>query len=804
MSFTAKTPPNPFQTIPYGKMLGDELLAQMRIDSADAERQWGLGVARVEALDYEGHTVTLRVLMGATNNERRAPVMMSYPAAGARHILGAMPEEGDLAVVGWMPQESLKPSTARAPVILGWLIPGIVSGRKWMTTAEFGDSELDSGNARQRDVLGAAHPRVRHKLRHMQPGNIIGSSAQGSDLVLDESAHLANRRGNEFTLRDQDQAAVTRALQRFDALAGVRAYHGMVQRDAMFLAPPMVGDGKDWAGPLQKIDGRPVPSNLMPDDPNAPEGFLTPARVFGKRPGEDGNLIAGLYPFEEHLDPYMFLQRGGFLNETGFVVNPQPSSDAIYGGKGMYRVAAQKDVNAVLSPDTPTLTEYRVEVTHTSDGRLPVSEQTDGFDAERLPSTDPETSGSGPNRPFIEWVLGSVVGNDPYTGKGRTGYGVPLVPRVFTSGGVPMPRLEPVPLTTSGKSDASPVPLGEHAATLFKIDPIDGSPSTWWSVNKRGQLKGSIAGPRNEPSAELFLNGGLSLGMGGKLELFMQGGVSLGTKSKQSLHLQSDEGPVSIYGGGPVGGAEKASQQNGAGKLSDLPSVDIHARTNARIRAGRKVLLKGQVIETQSKRVVMSNLSNLDVDAADGRVSIKCETFDIISSAKKTEQFSGPKNFIPTAGALHERTYTPSTPGLVCEAVNYTWGDREETFKLGNHTTEILIGNATYRTRAGSVKLQGVLSTLELSATGIEASAPVGTISLRANAGTARMSALAGVTIEATAGMATVRGGLGVVLRGPLYGPDQGPILCAGSLEPFTGLPFATWNMGAKGHIISG
>lgn len=803
MAFTTKAPPNPFQQVPYGKMLNDDMLAQMRIDSADPERHWGLGVARVSAIDYEEHTVTLRVLMGATNNEDRAPTMLTFPAAGARHILGAMPEEGDLAVVGWMPQESLKAATARTPVIIGWLTPGVVAGRKWLTTSDFGDDELDTGNARQRDVLKAAHPRIRHKLRHMQPGNIVGSSAQGADLVLDESAHLANRRGNEFTLRDQDQAAVTRALQRFDALAGVRAYHGMVQRDAGFLSPPMVSDGRDWAGPIQRHNGFPISTADLPEDPNAPEGFLTPARVLGKRLDENGNLVAGLFNWDEHLDPFVFLQRGGFIDEEGFAVRENPSSDGIYGGKSVYRVAAQKDVNAAVS-DVPTLTEYRVEVTHTSDGRLPVTEQTDGFDAERLPNTDPDTPGSSSNKPFIEWVMGSVVGNDPYTAKGRVAYGLPLVPKVFTSAGAAVPRLEPVPLATSEKSDTPPVPLGEHAATLFKLDPLDGAPSTWWSVNKKGQLKGTIAGPRNEASVEMALNGGLTLGIGGRLQLFMQGGISLGTKSKQSLHLQSDEGPVSIYGGGPVGGAEKASKQNGGGDAGDLPAIDIHARTNARIRAGKKVLLKGRIVETQAKQVVMSNLSSFDVDAADGKVNIKAETFDLVVAAKKTEQFSGPKNFNPSAGALHERTYTPTYPGLVCEEVNYTWGDREETFKLGNHTTEILVGDATYKTQAGKVTLQAVASKLELSATGIEGTAPVGTISLTANAGTASMSALAGVMIEATAGVATVKGALGVVLQGPIYGPDQGPIVCAGSLEPFTGLPFLTWNIGAKGHIISG
>jgi len=801
MPVLGKAPPNPFQSIAWGQIQGDTSLAQHRIDSADPEQHWGLGLASVVEVDYEGLAVTLRVFAGAAGDDDRAPIPLTFPGAGARHFLGTMPNIGDICVVGWMPQESLK-QTVKSPVILAWVIPGTLPGREWLTTSVFTARELDQGSQRERDVLEGTFNRIRHKLRHMQPGNVVAFSSQGADLILDESAGLANRRGNEFWLRDEDQAAVTRALQRFDALAGVRAYHGMVQRDAQFLSPTMISDGYDWAhGKQRGDDNLPIKEGDFPPSA-APRGFLTPAVTMGKAPREDGGVVSGLFQFETHIDPYRFLLRGGFINEAGFVVHPKPSSDGIYGGKSVYRVAAGRDVNAVISPGVPTLTEYRIEVTHTTDGKLPVTEQTDGFDAERLPLSDPETPGGTPNAPFIEHVMGSVVGNDWYTDKGRKAYGLPLIPKVFTPNDVAAPRLDPAPLAVSEKTDSPPPDMGEHGATLFMLRPIDGSAPTWWSLNKKGQFKGVISGPRNQSSVELAINGGLTLGVSGRLKLLLNGGFEFVTKSKASLHLQSEEGPVTIYGGGPMGGGE-AKSALARGKEEDIPAVDIHGRTTTRIRAGRKVILKGQVIETRSKKVVHKNLSSFDIDAADGKVNVKAETIDVVCAAKRKDEFSGPKNFNPTAGALHERSYTPSVPGLVCEEVTYTWGDREETFKLGNHTTEILIGDATYKVGLGTLTLQAVLSKMTLSGSGIEGSAPVGTISLTANAGTASMSALAGVVVEATAGTATLRGALGVYLSGPIYGPDQGPILCAGTLEPFTLLPFGTWGLGAKGHIIT-
>ena len=51
--------------------------------------------------------------------------------------------------------------------------------------------------------------------------------------------------------------------------------------------------------------------------------------------------------------------------------------------------------------------------------------------------------------------------------------------------------------------------------------------------------------------------------------------------------------------------------------------------------------------------------------------------------------------------------------------------------------------------------------------------------------------------------MAIVRGQNGIVLRGMVSGPDIGPIVCAGSIEPVTGKPFAFFGVGAKNHLVS-
>jgi len=790
-----RRPVNALSVITSAMVRNSSMFAQAMIDKADSETQWGLGIGRVVEIDYEELFCTLQILVGASGDAERVPIPLTFPGAGHRHFFGTLPQVGDYCVVGWMPQESSHDRN-RTPVILNWVVPGVWPGREWMTTSNFTVDEMDFGSQYEHDVVGGVLPRIRHKLRHMQPGNVVASSAQGADLVLDEGVQLANRRGNEFRLRDQDQAAILRALQRFDALAGTRTYSGMVQRDATLLATQMFSDGKVWDGKRVLLNGRPLSEGELDADSSEPAGYLTPARVFGRKADADGNLGDTGLSFSDNIDPFLFLTRGGYTDKTGMGEDRTHQSDSVYGGKPVFRVAAQNSKNAVLDPKIPTLTEHRIEVSHTSDGRLPVTEQTDMFDADRLPPTDFEAPGGSPNTPFIEWVLGSVVGNNPFSPIGRQAYGRPLVARIF-DGDIPNPRLDPVDLAVEADAGANPEPIENHSATLFQLYPLDKGRPTFWSVNKKGQLKGFIGGPAKENSVELALAGGFKFKVSGALQLMLDGELALGTKSRNSVHLVSEKGPVTIYGGGSTAGPESRGENN-----SDLPAVDIQARTNLRLKATKKVFLKGAAIDVEATKTRVKGHDLIEL-ASGKNIKVNTETYEQVVSGKASEMYSGPKSFLPTNAPLHQQTYIPSYPGIVAKKVDFVYGDREETFLLGNHSTTIQIGNQTYQSTLGTVTLRGTTSSMDLGPAGITGTALAGNLSLNAHAGTASMTALAGIFISANSGVATLRGALGVALSGPIYGPDVGPILAAGSLEPFTNLPFATWGIGAKGHLVT-
>jgi len=789
-----------------GDLKNQPFAKKKQLDEMNPDRggNMGLGVARVVAIDYEEHYVTLRTVIGTEQEFERVPVPLTYPGAGTRHFLGAMPEVGDYCVIGWLPQESSeKWGGSATPVILTWVLPGVWPGRDWLTLSNFTEDEHDGGTSRSKEEIHGIFDRIRHKLRHIQPGNIVASSSQGSDLVLDEDVLLTNRRGNQILLRDADQAVVTRALQQFTALAGSRTYAGMVQRDALRLPTTMFSDGHTWDGAIQAYAGAPLHENDLPLSENYPNNHLTPDPMLARNFGPEGDLSGAVYSYPKHLDPYVFLHTGGYIDEEGVAYDSRHLNDAVYGGKNLYRIGPGSQDNATLLPGASILTEHRIEVSHTSDGRLPVTEQTDGFDAERLPDSDQSTPGVSGNQPFIEWVLGSVVGNDPFTQLGRPQYGLPMVTQVFDGMGGLSPRMFPARIAAPGQSGGTP--LGQHAATLFKLTPVKGDmPPTWWSVNKRGEVNISISGHTSGYGVNAAIAGGMRLAMGGGLDLQLKGGIRLGTLSKDSLRLRSELGPVVIYGGGPTRDEEAVMERlqgTQGGEGGSTPSVDIHARTNLRLRAEKKILVKGQEIEENAKVVRAIGHDLVEITSAK-QIHSSTEDYKSTVTGKRVDNFTGPKNLLPTNGALHERSYTPNFPGVVCEEVTYEMGDREETFKLGNHKTSILIGNMTYETEVGTWKARAFQNSVEIGAGGITADALVGNVKLNATAGAAVMKGLVAVQIESN-GPVSIRSGTVITLASPGNGLDIGPVICAGSREPFTNLPFATWGLGAKTVVVT-
>lgn len=726
----------------------------------EGRQMYALGIATVIQIDHALHLVTLRTENGETFENM---TMVTYPGGGARQFLGAVPSVGDVCVIGWGAAES---GRTRQPYILSWFVSPTAGYDGWIMQP-FGQDEFDL-TPKDRETFEGLANRTRYKMRHMLPGNVAGSSAQGSDLVLDESVTLSNRRGNELILRDQDQSLVVRTIQQFHVGGGFRVYSGIIQRDARMLPPTMVSDGVAWASSLQQdSEGNPLTETDL-DDLDVPDGYITPHRVFQR--STDGNRVAVFtddngnptFPFSTEEDPYAFLQKGLFVDLSGRYLGDDP--DAVYGGKAVYRVS-KEGINATNNTQAQALTEYRIELAHTSDGTLPVSEQTDGFDADRLPSAVPTGTSStarSPSSPFIEFVLGTVVGNDPFSVAGKKQYGLPLSPSDDGE----------LKAAVGGES-------GKNAAYMLRVmnpDDLEQIP-TFNSITKDGRLFSYYGGPDGVPSAEVNYAHGIVFRAGGDCVVGLDG----------SLSLTSTGGTV--INGGP--------------SSFNVEGFDVQSSKDASLIALRDVSVSGasvSVANTNVFTVAVSSLINLQ---SGDRYSQSSITRDVTVLGKSVETYSGPKNGLATFGPAREISIatSPATGhvGGTADKYDLNYGDRVETIRAGNHETTILVGDATYQVVQGKWTAKSGVNSIEIDGSGVSLTANTGVMKMTALAGSTSITGSTSVTVTST-GPVRISGS-SIVLVAP--GTSTGGIVCGSDLDPVSGAPLATLGLGSLTHTLS-
>jgi hypothetical protein len=726
-----------------------------------------LVLARVQSVDYAAMTVNILTL-GPGAKKPYVNVPITFPHMGRRSFMGVMPEVDDVCIIGYSPKES---GYTRQPYIVSWLPPGgSTLGYNWETAASFSPDEYAWSPATKAKVEGIAG-RHRHKLRHMNPGNAVVSSSQGADLVLDESATLTNRRGNEVILRDQDQALLVRSLQQFHAGAGFRLYGGMVQRDARLLPRQLFNDGTDWASPRQRDGDGDTITEAELSTLDTPFN-LTPDPVFQRN--ADGTSVSGVSVGVD-IDPFVLLNRGLFVNGSGNLYNGPPTSEAVYGGKPFYRVARNSQDNAAIADGgVDTLTEYRIEVSHTSDGALPVSEQTDGFDLDRLPPT-PGTAenpaGASPNAPFVEFVLGTVVGNDPF-GSENTLYSLPLSAQVFNGD-----KTEPSLVSSETLADENL--LAQLAALLRVRNPDDFTQQSFIGLTKGGGLRLAVQ------DAEVSFAGGLRLDTGA---------APFDFSSQQSVSLRSAKGRDTDNVGAEVSSAQGGVIIRAGGTISGTvsgapPALLLDSAGNTNLQAAGTIQVTGNKFSVVNTSTVELKASNgVSIEAGDSlRVSANTVAFNSMGRADFT--FAGPKNSLPTNGPARNTVFvTPALAGQTADKYFLPVGNLNETFGTGSASRFFGPGSDTTTTLTGAIQsIVGPFTSLmqvdpfqaTLSGPSVQVVATAGSATL---AGTASVDVVSAGAINLTAPAITMTAGAG---------PIGGGVLTDGCIDGFTGLPFS-------------
>lgn len=750
-------------------MAVDANLMAERLDVTDSSHGWSalsLGIAIVLEIHWEEFRCTLQILHGESSRSIKNGVELLMPSMGNRHFLGGIPERGDKCVVGWFATETRGDSTQKTPAILAWLPPSSYLGHEWIPVQGITPEEGLMNNLQDRQRLRSIYQRIRHKLGHYSPGNIGGSSSQGSDFLLGESVHLSNRRSNEIILRDQDQAIVLRSLQQFHAMSGARVYAGMVQRDARLLPKEMFSDGIKWDSAVQlDADGNPF---IPEEESQTPEGRLDPHPLF--RRGEGSVDEAGVFTMsptlfesdspqgeiQKELDPYRFLYRAGLVG-ADFSDESDSFLGEVYGGKSVLRVGDKLQTNAVSEGNA--FTEYRIEVSHTTDGSLPVTEQTDGFDADRVP----EERGGVDKEPYIEWVLGTPVGNNPFSTAGQQTYGLPLVPKLDEGFGF-----------LSAATDGTL--LDDHAATLLRVRPIrKGISDTFVTITKGGKFKGFISSDADD-AVRVLSNGGMKVDVNKALDL---SGRQVKVTSSRNMGIEATGGKVSINGLG--------FENEAGGEVS----VSVFGKKRVRIQSSVAVEIKAPVLDlSNAGEIKMSSQSQLALNAGAG-MELTTQSMKQVATGEYNLVISGPSNFNTPQGASRKVTIgsNPAT-GSVGPSDSYlnAFGGKQEIYLgVATNTKLVTSGTETKTILVGTDTLVVGTTTQITDPTGFKFLAPTGAVVVSAGA----LVSMSASAVAITGASSVILNGATITLMSP--GASVGPIVCGSDIHPILGVPFAAF-----------
>ena len=724
-----------------------------------------LCIARILEVHWEEMRCTIEVLAGQGDyTHPYSGVELLMPSMGNRHFLGGIPEIGDQCVVGWFVGDPSGSANSKTPAILAWWPSATYLGHDWLPTQDFAPQEGLDGEANQ-DKVGNLYRRIRNKRRHYESGNIGASSSQGADMVLDASVTLSNRRSNEIVLRDQDQAIVMRSLQQFHALSGARVYAGMVQRDAQSLPKEMFSDGIKWDSAVQiDPEGKPYYPFDPQFEPNPVSPFkLDPHPLFAR--GEDATItdntisggdraFSGNIPPD--LDPYRFLYRAGLVTSDFY----DSTKDGLtYGGKSVFRVG--KAFNANAEEEGDAFTEYRIEVNHTSDGVLPVTEQTDGFDSDRLP----DEVGADENAPFIEWVLGTPVGNDPF-GTRKQLYGKPLVPQITSSAGD----------LVSANSDTA---FADHSATLLRVTPIvPDLRDSFATFTKGGKFKANVSSPEQD-ALEVRVEGGASLTSQGSLNV-----ASNEVRVNNRYTEVVSQGAIHLEATGAITGAPLT----GAGQEV---SINLKGRRRVAIQSETSVSFHAPIVDfSQAGEIRLNSTNQMSLSTGSG-LELSGQRIKQSATGSLDLTVSGPPDFNATHGAVRKEKIIASPvsghAGGPSDEYTNTFGGRSETYVgPANNTKTVLTGTETKTVVAGTETNIVSGNSQVTDPTGIKITSPQGMIAITASG-----------AISLTAGAVVVKGMGAIFMTAPSItlasvGNSFGSILCGSDTHPILGVPWQT------------
>lgn len=684
------------------------------VDQADIA---GLKVGIVTRVDEVNLKADLKVITGGGD---RFEIDLTQGMAGPRSFWGGVPEVGSLVIVGY---RRIHKQLYDA-VILGYIPTGNRSGLRFDPFSVADPSEVGADEAAL--YTNTFGPIQRYKRLNLRPGDVGGMSAAGSEFVMSKDIRMVNRAGDIMELRDADRTFITQTIHRVESDAGLKKVSGPIRRGAAYLPPDILGtDGKTL---------KPASSSYYGLDELQAAGPGVGSGSEAKYANTSGQLL-DLFNDTSEFPPVTY--------SNGRRVHYPPTSPGV----------SIEETDSIAD----AYVEDRLEMSHTSDLSQEVIEEIDGFSMDRRP-------------PYIERVLGTLVGNDMTSTSGQRQYAQLLKPRLFQdflSRSIGKFTLEGINRQPTSPDLEAVTAAG---AFLFRIRPPRsvGENAFVAAVSKQGKLFVNIPASVQEDYTSGSKNISAEMNLAGALKMF----IGASAPERISAHLTLEGGVHLDIGRDAQGNAitmrfhsaTKVSYEGNPNENDLAHSIEVNGTKQSDIKGAEKKVIEG------SKQTIVSGMYQQQAD----RLSLNA-----------TSGFSG--NF----GEISQMVSGKSQYQYALQVLeNIALGGKVSTILAGGLTQNVLAGAISYSALAGAIAFNAPAGAFSVTVgTGaMSFTTGAGAVTLSTGAGAMSLTA-AGGAMSITSGLAmNLTAGLTISLLAPqiLFG---GPAAVLGVVRGVPSMP---------------
>jgi len=650
----------------------------------------------VDRVDYESGLVDL---VWVDDVGLRVQIKLNSAMASPRGSLKGMPEEGSIAVCGWIRQTQ----TTADPIVLGYIEANLEQLLEYRLSRGKAANTLEDIKT-IKDKIG--YNSVRSKRKKIYPGEIQAESTQGSELYLDDNVYLSNNKLNEIEIVSADQSIRLSSVQYYQQTTGSRIYNGMITREPVpggtdTLQPSFLSNGKivqiftDSQKPVGK--GGKAYNEYRIDITEKTDGKLPVSEI------NSGKDVTFKSPYISFVLGTNIPSNKTDLTHYGKILRPQ-----IFGSSD----SAQANVDDMecLPEEYESLASALQLKFWKSGTKIDIDKQGHLF-TNIAASTGQAPLGAGRSWEanfdgLVKWAVGA-------SGKDQTSIDL---------------------ITTGGTRET----LG--------VDAFNRSKTT---IAKKSIYTDILGSDENKISKSLKTNGNVVYDINGDFNVNVTGSylITVAGKIQEDIlgvKVQNYINDInSVYGSSykeivikdkqeKIGGSRDTTITGLSTPIPNTPMSTVDAlkivlgsKTELLMLGSRKTTLTlgdltstltaGNIEETivLGDRKLLITTGNIKETIVTGgkTTSIK------VGSIKETIT-TGSKKTTVTTGGIEESITTGNkktnvTTGNITESI--TTGNKKLSIKTGNYTADITAGNITVKTKAGKIEINAVSQTVKVS-----------------------------------------------------------------------------------------